>query len=305
VQVQRVVAVLGFVCLTGFGSMSETASAAAPLTSQSRTTDRQSVCEWNRPGHDPFMGDVVGAVDRYADIPLDVRQRLKARMAKRDYDEIVSIRRDSIEGIHRYDPQIADMQFGTGRVCHEVVRTAWTAQTSERGLVYCESDQCILVPTVCRNVSRIRRTPESVALQTVEAPDPLIFAPPGAIAPPAIGEAAPPNQSFDDMLARVPGQPDVAGPGGVAPDAETPMGPEFAGFSPGFGPSYGPNYVPVGPYIIGGGTPSASSPPGTPVTVTPGVPEPGTWAMLIVGLALAGAVQRRAGRARCSTQKRP
>jgi hypothetical protein len=302
---RRIVVVLGIVCSTVFGAMSETALAAASSALQSRTAAQQGVCEWNRPGHDPFMGDVVGAVDRYADIPLDVRQRLKTRMAKRDYDEIVSIRRDSIEGRHRYDPRIADMHFGTGRVCHEVVRTAWTAQTSERGLVYCESGQCILVPTVCRNVSRIRRAPESVATGTVEAPDPLIFPPPGAIAPPTVGDAAPPNQSFDDLLAKVPGQPGITGLGGAAPDGETRSGPEVAGVGPGFGPSYGPNYLPAGPYIVGGAAPSAPSSPDTPVPVTAGVPEPGTWAMLIVGLALLGAVQRRAGRPRCRTQKRP
>ena len=55
-------------------------------------------CSWNRPGVDPFMGDVVAAVDRYRDIPADVRARLKTRMAKRQYDDLVSIRRDSIDG---------------------------------------------------------------------------------------------------------------------------------------------------------------------------------------------------------------
>ena len=115
-------------------------------------------CSWNQPGHNPFLGDVVAAVDRYADIPPAQRSRLKARMARRDYDEIVSIRRDSIVGQARYGAEIRDMHFGTGQVCGQVNRAAWATDAQERGLVYCEGEHCILVPTVCRNVSRISRT---------------------------------------------------------------------------------------------------------------------------------------------------
>ena len=127
----------------------------SPAAGQSLTSER---CDWNRPGHRPFMGDVVGAVDRYTDIPADIRARLKARMAERKYDEIVSIRRDSIVGTSDYSPTIRDMHFGPGRVCKQVSRAKWTAAMQERGLVYCEDRHCILVPTVCRNVSRIART---------------------------------------------------------------------------------------------------------------------------------------------------
>ncbi|MDQ2737043.1 MAG: MHFG family PEP-CTERM protein, partial [Pseudomonadota bacterium] len=114
-------------------------------------------CSWDRPGNNPFMGDVVAAVDRYRDIPPEVRARLKARMAKREYDDIVSIRRDSISGRSQYGTTISEMHFGTHQVCRSVTRTAWRPDMQERGLVYCESEQCILVPTVCRNVSRITR----------------------------------------------------------------------------------------------------------------------------------------------------
>src|SRR3990167_453650 len=114
-------------------------------------------CTWTDPGHNPFMGDVVAAVDRYADIPTEVRTCLKARMASRAYDEIVSIRRDAIVGQARYRPEIRDMHFGTGQVCATIDRQPWPTDAQERGLVYCEADHCILVPTVCRNVSRISR----------------------------------------------------------------------------------------------------------------------------------------------------
>lgn len=119
--------------------------------------DRVAACSWDRPGHNPFMGDVVAAIDRYTEIPTPVRMRLKQRMQARQYDDLVDIRRDEIRGRQRYEPAIRDMHFGLDRVCGQVTRAGWTAQMHERGLVYCESGHCILVPTVCRNVSRIER----------------------------------------------------------------------------------------------------------------------------------------------------
>lgn len=120
-------------------------------------------CSWNRPGHRAFTGDVVAAVDRYQDIPAPVRARLKQRMATRQYDEIVTIGRDTISGRYRYSAQIRDMHFGDGQVCRTVDRSAWSSSAQERGLVYCEDGHCILVPTVCRNVSRVHREGPLVA----------------------------------------------------------------------------------------------------------------------------------------------
>lgn len=114
-------------------------------------------CSWDRPGANPFMGDVVAAVDRYTDIPASVRAVLKTRMQARQYDEIAAIRRDSVTGKRKYAAEIRDMHFGQGTVCSTVTRAKWADDTVERGLVYCESGHCIIVPTVCRNVSRIKR----------------------------------------------------------------------------------------------------------------------------------------------------
>lgn len=116
------------------------------------------VCSWDRPGHNPFKGDTVAAVDRYTDIPAPVRAALKQRMAKHQYDEIAAIRRDSIEGRYSYS-ELRDMHFGQSQVCRTVTRDKWAPDAVERGLVYCESGHCLIVPTVCRNVSRVTRAP--------------------------------------------------------------------------------------------------------------------------------------------------
>ena len=128
-------------------------------------------CSWDRPGHNPFMGDVVAAVDRYADIPAPVRERLKARMARRQYDEFASIRRDRIEGRARYT-DLRQMHFGQGQICLEVTRDKWADSAEERGLVYCEDENCLIVPTVCRNLSRVTRLPVPPARNSTPAPVP-------------------------------------------------------------------------------------------------------------------------------------
>ena len=117
----------------------------APLPAYAKGAPRADVlehCSWNRPGADPFMGDVVAAVDRYPDIAPQVREQLKAR--------------------------ISDRHFGPGRVCRNVTRAGWSEQRQERGLVYCVQGQCILVPTICRNVSSIM--PPTVILPTLPPP---------------------------------------------------------------------------------------------------------------------------------------
>jgi hypothetical protein len=79
-------------------------------------------------------------------------------MESRSYDDIVFIKRDTITGSrgYEYEPTISHMHFGSkGKVCQSVDRSKWAASHKEMGLVYCAYQYCILVPTVCRNVSRV------------------------------------------------------------------------------------------------------------------------------------------------------
>lgn len=299
---------------------------AVAATPRAPRIERVASCSWDRPGHNPFMGDVVAAVDRYADIPEPVRLRLKQRMQARQYDDLVDIRRDEIVGDYRYEPGIRDMHFGVDRVCREVTRANWSPKAHERGLVYCEDEHCILVPTVCRNVSRIERRPTLVAGAQIAPPEEeaMDFAPPEA----GPADATPP-QSFaqgggggSEALplwptgGGAPGDPVDPAPSGPQPWWPTP-------------PSGGPIvFVPPGGGIPGGGGGSPCSDVGFPggghlgfscpiggggipggggVPVTP-VPEPSTWLSLIAGLALLVATtsrrQRRTVVPSCATQKR-
>ncbi len=223
-------------------------------------------CSWDNPGLHPFMGNVVNAIDRYKDIPAPIRARLKERMEARSYDEFVTIEKNGIVGQRRYEPGITEMHFGNGSICRNVTRTKWTPAMKERGLVYCEQNHCILVPTVCRNVSRIRRVAE-------EAPPPQASRPeePPADEGGGLGGGEGGGYSSSGWLmvqARQVQEPGYVtggcGCGGMSP---VPFMPPFSGG-------------------VGG--------PGTGPGALQPVPEPETWLMYGVGLlAVMGLARRR------------
>lgn len=129
-----------------------------------------AACSWDRPGHNPFTGPVPAAVERYTDIPPLTRAKLRLRMERRTYDDVAVITRDEIRGAQRYS-DLRDMHFGAGQVCGTVTRAQWSDTHAERGLVYCEDGHCLIVPTVCRNVSRVTmveraRMPTALILDT-------------------------------------------------------------------------------------------------------------------------------------------
>jgi len=219
----------------------------------------------------------VVAVDHYTDIPLDVRARLRARMASYRYDDVAEIRRDSVQGRHRYAPDLRHMHFGQGRVCAEVTRDSWTDDMVERGLVYCESGHCLIVPTVCNNVSRITR---------VETPGDAGGA--GVGAGPLDGGGAPVSgPSFSEIAA---GEPELPGNGlaragtAASPDnaamADAPASPPGVEWGQ---PTDRPGWGDPG-YVFGEGSPGMVLRPGIPGP-TPPIPEPGTTGMGLAGLA--------------------
>lgn len=250
-------------------------------------------CSWDRPGVNPFMGDVVAAVDRYLDIPVATREKLKARMKARSYDDIALIERDTIKGQASYAPEIRDMHFGPGAVCKTVTRAKWTAKTQERGLVYCEDGQCILVPTVCRNVSRIKRLEDrpaavapsaaaNVASSAREGENtPLEFEAPAAGPMAAASPDSFAGQTGGASLGSAPAQ----GGGSIA--ALGSPAPQTASSGGGF-----PSLVNMGMPSLPPGTVRVAESPSLP-GVTPAVPEPGTWAMVVAGLLMVGWRVRR------------
>jgi hypothetical protein len=207
---------------------------------------------------------VAASVQRYTDIPKEIRDTLQRRMEKRQYDEVVSITRDSISGEHEYT-DLRDMHFGNGKICRQVSRTKWKEGAVERGLIYCEEGHCIIVPTVCNNVSRVTR------LKRMAPPPETVSQ--GAGAPPATAAQAP---IF--LLASPSIEPVKSGPSFVElkqpPLVSLEEQPRFFSHSP---------YVPIiwdGPFFPPIVTPFPPPPPPPPI------PEPSTWLLFLAGASL-------------------
>jgi hypothetical protein len=277
--------------------------AAAPASALAATAAAGGTCSWNDPGHNRYRGTLSAAVDRYTDIPAPVRERLKARMTSFRYDEMAAIRRDSITGHARYAPEIRDMHFGAGQVCGQVDRSRWDEHMVERGLVYCEGEHCLIVPTVCRNVSRVTRlaTPEQVRADNAGAVpgSPLAGAGPAGLELPAASgpattvaggpdselvmeptSAGPSFESTRTADGAAPVSTTGSGDGGGAGGGSVPpaLGPVWwSGVTTGgggFGPAGNNNPAPE-PISVGniGGPIGPTNPPATPTTPGGG-PDP-------------------------------
>jgi hypothetical protein len=221
----------------------------------------QPVCSWDRPGVDRYRGAPAAALAHYRDIPAADRAGLARRIAAGAPDDTVQISRQAIVGQHAYESRITDMHFGTGRMCRTVTRAKWTPARREPAAVYCVNDECVLVPEVCGNVSRVRKIVTSgggTPGNTGGAPRLPVELPPLPPAPAPAATGPGPGAFFPAVPSGGADLPPWVGPG--APLPAVPL----------------PGYPGPGREVSG------------PVPLTP-VPEPSTWAMLLGGMALLAA----------------
>lgn len=252
----------GLAALLALTLVSAPASAQAVKPKKAAPAAVVDQCRWERPGDQPFNGLVPKTLQRYAGtMPPELRAKFEARMDRIDYDDFVEIRRDSIVGTYSYEPQIRDLMFGDRpQVCRKPSRAHWPESMMARGLVYCEGQDCIVVSTELRNVGRITRRPEKVLSQEVEV---LPAQLPAALPPVAIS-AAPPSSGGGDSPSF-----------GPAPSGA--LGTPSLFFPP---PGGGASGLPFTPIL-------------NPTTPTPPIPEPGSWALIGLGLAGLAVFTRR------------
>lgn len=253
-------------------------------------------CSWAHPGANPYRGDPPAALADFT-MPEETRRQLRALMAAHRYTDIVTITRDGIVGQRQYG-DLREMHSGRGQVCHGGVdRSAWSAKHEERGLVYCIGETCVIVPTVCNNVSLVTRKPDEASVLD-GADEPIDISP--AAGPPAAQDAVVAQGPDSGPLAFTVPEASVVG-------EDSPSGAGGAGGTPGF---------PVDGGGVGGGGSAPGSPggagpccdtgpigpigpagPGTPPVVTPTspVPEAPIWALLMAGLVAVGTLRRVRG----------
>ncbi len=222
-------------------------------------------CSWAHPGANPYRGDPVRALADF-DLPAPTRRKLGALMAAHRTTDVVAITRDDIVGTHDYG-DLREMHSGGGRVCHGAVdRSAWSPARRERGLVYCADDACVIVPTICNNVSLVSRKPDRAALADDMPIDIAPAAGPPSAPPVEVAAAAPTDSAPLDFMPPAAG----GGSGGADSPGDTGPGLPITGSLPCC------DTVPIFPIV-----------PLIPV-VPPlaAVPEAPTWALLVAGAAL-------------------
>lgn len=277
-----------------------------------------ATCNWGDRGLDPFMGDLPSAVDTYTQIPKATREALKAKMRARQFDDTAHITGAGIKSsTWNYGP-LRMMHFGNGsRLCGVVNTSMWPAgDPGERALIYTVGNWSIAVPSVCRNVSLITRgeritPPSPMRIATPPAvvdPLPVVAdAPVPPVEPGPLSDALPPMSFAQQTI------PPYAPPADEYPERQSMDQPwsEYRSWRL-LGPvaSYfaladttlpvTPGSSTVGPFVpVPGITPASAIPepaPVQPAPVKPGtpegapvpsalpVPEPGTWALMLLGL---------------------
>lgn len=101
-------------------------------------------------------GNVAEATLRYGDLPAQTRQRLRERMDKLRFDEVVEISRAGIEGRQSYRPELGGLQYGK-QYCESLSRSDWGRDIKYTALSYCEGTHCLLVTVEGRHVLRAER----------------------------------------------------------------------------------------------------------------------------------------------------
>lgn len=122
------------------------------------------LCEWNA-GADRYVGSVPAAIAAYG-FPAATQAELIAQWEERRWADVVTIDRDSIRSrTADYGPDMRQMNFGgKGRRCERVSRAKWTASHAETAIVLCADGECVAVPSVCSNVSRVTRIDRAAPL---------------------------------------------------------------------------------------------------------------------------------------------
>jgi hypothetical protein len=115
-------------------------------------------CDWTNPGVDSFRDGGRDLGDAISRLPIDYidKIQLKKLVANQNYTEIATITQEGIEGFLASYTNLRYMAFGKNKVCKNVTMK-WEPSRVERGLIYCTPNACIIIPTVCNNISLVDR----------------------------------------------------------------------------------------------------------------------------------------------------
>jgi len=140
-----------------------------------------ATCEWSHPrGLRPLTEPFDTVIQRYTEIPSDVRQKLIADVRGNRFVDQVTIKRDGIKGDSGAEyADLRQMHFAGGLMCNSVTMRTWTDKDAERALIYQATDAAgnvytLARPEICRNFSLVTMTKPPAS----KTPPPVATVPP-------------------------------------------------------------------------------------------------------------------------------
>jgi hypothetical protein len=227
-------------------------------------------CDWNNPGSNRYTGNQAEALNNYKDIPAPIREELKKKINAHKYDDHITISRIGMVGKYEYD-RGRDMHWGENKMCiGEFNISKWSSTHTEAALVYTYNGYSVAIPSVCGNVFRLNLIGGgNQRITTVVTPSPE-------------APEAPQEETF------------VPDGGGYTPQPSTVPTVDWPSEKPqqnGLIPDRAREFMPVPPMPV---TPTfVFVKPQDPITTIPVVPEPSTYAMMLLGLCLLVGLSQR------------
>lgn len=117
-------------------------------------------CDWNNPGVAPYRGlPVESALLAYSDLTDAQRNEIRWKIDTMNADAVIFIRKDGISSAFGEAKNLRDMHWKGGLCEGKIDRKNWSSDHEESALVYCSGQQCVAVPVVCGNISRVDYRP--------------------------------------------------------------------------------------------------------------------------------------------------
>lgn len=143
------------------------------------------ICDWNNPGHEPYrqsgVNHIAKALDTYK-FSAKTRNELLWKIKSAQSDAVIFIGRDDIHSSYGTASNLRDMHSKKGMCSGPVQRDSWKVEHREPALVYCSYGQCVAVPVVCGNISKIdysstsnTRKPLGISQSYNQIPEPSVY----------------------------------------------------------------------------------------------------------------------------------
>ena len=115
-------------------------------------------CNWDTPGNAPYRAfgglHISKALDNYGFTDI-AKQVLLSKIVSMQNDATIFITKNDIISAFGTAANLRDMHFKNGMCAGTVSRNKWKDTDTQPALVYCHETDCVAIPVVCENISRV------------------------------------------------------------------------------------------------------------------------------------------------------